>query len=229
MGVRLTPANRGFSRLDLIILIAAAVGIGMVILPRFARTHCQSPRISCSNNLKQVGLAFRLWAGDNNDLYPMRVSVTNGGAMEVVLGGNVAAVFQVMSNELNTPKILFCPADKGRAQATTFTSNTKQSFGSSNLSYFIGLDASQDLPGTFLAGDDNLLVGGTQISPHRGAAPKPGILSLRTNDPVTWSTARHDKAGNIGLADGSVQGFAMAGLRKALTESGLTTNRLAMP
>jgi hypothetical protein len=41
-------------------------------------------KIRCVNDLKQVGIAFRLWEGDNNDKYPMAVSVTNGGAMELI-------------------------------------------------------------------------------------------------------------------------------------------------
>ena len=52
-----------------------------------------------------------MWESDNNDKYPMSISVTNGGAMEAVLNGNPMRVFQVMSNELSIPKILICPED----------------------------------------------------------------------------------------------------------------------
>jgi len=41
---------------------------------------CQT--ISCSNNLKQLGLAYQVWAGDNDGKFPMAVSVANGGALE---------------------------------------------------------------------------------------------------------------------------------------------------
>jgi hypothetical protein len=54
----------------------------------------RAERINCINNLKQVGLAARIWAGDNNDVYP-----TN---------------FICMTNELSTWKILHCPSDKSR-------------------------------------------------------------------------------------------------------------------
>lgn len=56
--------------------------------------------IQCVNNLKQVGLAVRLWALDNNDVSPPN--------------------FLSMSNELNTPKILVCPAETNRLAATNF-------------------------------------------------------------------------------------------------------------
>jgi len=79
-----------------------------------------APRINCANNLKQVGLAFRTWAIDNDGRFPMQVSVTNGGTMELVSSGLVFPHFQVMSNELSTPKILFCRADTQRTNANNF-------------------------------------------------------------------------------------------------------------
>jgi hypothetical protein len=62
------------------------------------------------NNLKQIGLAVRVWALDNQDIYP-----TN---------------FICMSNELNTPKILVCPADTNRVSADSFST-----FTDANCSY----------------------------------------------------------------------------------------------
>jgi hypothetical protein len=76
------------------------------------RQQAVQPRITCTNNLKQVGLGFRIWAAEHQDKIPTQISITNGGAMEAILTGNVAAAFQVMSNELSTPKILFCPTDQ---------------------------------------------------------------------------------------------------------------------
>ena len=45
----------------------------MLLLPALARAKKKAQRINCVNNLKQVGLAFRLWGGDNDDKYPPRV------------------------------------------------------------------------------------------------------------------------------------------------------------
>jgi prepilin-type processing-associated H-X9-DG protein len=52
--------------------------------------------------------------------------------------------------------------------------------------------------------------------------------SQRTS-PVAWNDTRHLKQGNVGLADGSVQGFSSNKLREALANTGVETNRLAMP
>lgn len=158
--------------------------------------------------------------------------------MEAVLGGNVAAVFQVMSNQLKSPKVLFCPTDKQRVQATTFDRSDPSIgkwrgsilFGSNtNLSYFVGLDAKDTSPDMFLSGDDNFLLGGNYKGDVGGSPVPSGVLMLTTNSPVTWSESRHEKQGNIGLADSSVMGFSSRSLRTALKERGVETNRLAMP
>ena len=60
----------------------------------FDEAQQRAERIQCVNNLKQLGLAMRLWAGDNNDKYPTSLVV--------------------MSNELSAVKVLICPGDKAR-------------------------------------------------------------------------------------------------------------------
>lgn len=227
----------GFTRIDLLIVIAVLLILGVILIPKIGVSTTRSPPRTCTNNLKQVGLAFRIWADDHQYTFPQALSVTNGGAMEAVIGGNVAAVFQVMSSVLNSPKILFCPTDKKRIQAVTFDQASLSKgwqksvsfLGNTNLSYFVGLDAKDTSPDMFLSGDDNFLLGGNFKGDVGGSPVPSGVLMLTTNSPVTWSESRHEKQGNIGLADGSVMGFSSRSLRTALKERGVETNRLAMP
>jgi prepilin-type processing-associated H-X9-DG protein len=219
-----------FTRLDLLILAALAV-VAVVLLPLLARPNRRPPpaaRITCSVQLKQIGLAYRQWAVDNNDKFPMQVSVTNGGAMERAEGGDICLNYLVMSNELNTPKLMFCPADERRIIATTFaqslppnSSSSAAPFTSNSISYVVDLDADETNPNAIVSGDDNFLVGGVK--------PKPGALLLWTNSPVAWTKDRHVNQGNIGLADGSVRGVNTPQFREALITTGLETNRLLMP
>ncbi|MGA2855130.1 MAG: prepilin-type N-terminal cleavage/methylation domain-containing protein [Verrucomicrobiota bacterium] len=177
----------------------------------------KSSEIQCVNNLKQIGLAFRIWEGDNGNQLPMRVPSKKGGAMEPALRGNVAPIFQVMSNELSTPRILLCPADADRSAAKDFTIG----FDNSKVSYFAGVDAADDKPAMFLSGDENFAIGSRPV--------KSGLLLLATNAPVSWTAARHMDQGNIGLADGAVQTTSSSLLRELLVQTGVATNRLALP
>lgn len=205
------------SRVEVLVMVTVAgflSCLGLLWL-RDARTRARS--ICCNCNLKQVGMAFRVWAGDQKEKYPMQVSITNGGVMELILTGDVFPVFQVMSNELNTPYILVCPEDSARIPAKSFATN----FDDSKISYFVGLDASDSMPQMFLTGDRNLATNGVSI--HRG------ILELTTNQIAGWTQAIHKNQGNVGMADGSTQGFSNHALNEALQNTGVATNRLAIP
>jgi prepilin-type processing-associated H-X9-DG protein len=203
------------------VVIAIVMILAILILHTSWRpnsAHAISQRINCVNNLKQTGLAYRIWEGDNGDIYPMGVSVTNGGSMEMVATGNAVQTFQVMSNELGTPRILYCPADSARTSATAFTG-----LDNSNISYFVGVDVTNDAanPQLIMSGDCNFEIGGVAI--------KPGLRSFWTNDPVVWSAGRHVNRGNLGLADGSVQQAFSPRLRDYFQLTGLATNRFAIP
>ena len=209
--------SAGLSLFEVGVVIAIVMILVVLILPRLAGSNHNSGRINCVNNLKQVGLAYRIWEGDNGDIYPMGVSVTNGGSMEMVATGNVVQTFQVMSNELSTPKILICPNDTSRIVAAAFGG-----LANSNISYFVGVDVTNDAnPQLIISGDSNFEIGGVPV--------KPGLRSFWTNDPVAWTATRHVNSGNIGLADGSVQQMNSASLRNNLQLTGLATNRFAIP
>jgi prepilin-type N-terminal cleavage/methylation domain-containing protein/prepilin-type processing-associated H-X9-DG protein len=215
---RSNQRNRAMTLTEVLVVVVVLAFLTLVFFPwPEPRARKKAARIICVNNLKQIGLAFQLWAEDNNDKYPMRVSVTNGGMMEMAATGDVVATFQVMSNELSTPKILFCLEDTNQKMTTHFGTNLT----SKNISYFIGLDASTNSPQAFLCGDDNFAIGGVPV--------KSGLLEIPTNVPITWTAARHTNGGNIGLADGSVQQVTISGLTNLFRQTGLTTNRLAIP
>jgi len=210
--------NRAMTLLEAVVVTFLLSMLAIVLLPALISSpHHGGQYVNCVNNLKQVGLAFRIWEGDNNDKYPMAVSVTNGGAMEAAAQGNPMTLFQVMSNELNTPLILVCPQDKHRQAAANFNSTLT----SANVSYFINVDASEVCPQEIMSGDDNLEIGGVPI--------KPGLQKIWTNTPVAWSSGRHKFCGNIGLADGSVQSENNSTLRYWLRSTNSTPIRLAIP
>jgi len=218
-----------FTLFEALIVVAALLMLAALLLPTFAKAKTRSSKIGCVNGLKQTGLGFIVWKGDNNDKFPMSVSVANGGTMELVESGTVWQHFQVMSNELNTPKILFCPndTDASRQQANAFTTSSWLPSkgviffnGNHNTSYFIGVDANTNSI-MFLAGDRNLRI--------KKIALKPGLHSLIATDPVGWTKEMHGERGNLLLADGSVQQATSFDLGFALVKTGVTTNRLAIP
>jgi len=208
-----TRSGKGFTLTELLVVICVVAVVAVLLLPALAASKRKSSKIGCVNNLKQISIGFRIWEGDNGDKYPMQVSVTNGGAMELAVAGDVAGIFRTMSNELSTPKFLICPQDTKRIVATDFAAG----FSNANISYFLSLDASDPYPNMILAGDDNLAVNGIRVLP--------GILNLLTNASVGWTKERHGGVGYIALADGSV---AQTPFNINFETAGMT-NRLVIP
>jgi competence protein ComGC len=203
-----------FTLIELVVVIGIAVVLVFLLFPAMSRAKQRAWRISCTSNLKQIGLSFKTWELDNSNSFPAHVSITNSGTMELAAGSKAFMHFVVMSNELSTPKVLLCPADVGRAYATNFNK-----LGNSNLSYFVGLDADSSMPQMFLSGDRNLT---------NGLPVTNSILYLPSNRAVGWTHELHNCQGNIGLADGSVQQFSPFRLNQAFTNAG-APNRLAIP
>ena len=137
--------------LVLIVLALALLGYMVTRPPRY---WGRSSRLGCDNNLKQIGLAFRTWAIDNGDQFPFNVSTNAGGTMEFCATGadgfdsNAALHFQVMSNELSTPRILVCPQDESRKPAPGF-----HNLQANNVSYRLhsGTNLNESNPAAVLA------------------------------------------------------------------------------
>jgi competence protein ComGC len=204
------------TRVEVVVVVFVMGILLAMLLPALSKAKRRASHINCENSIKQIELAFRIWAEYHNDKFPMEVSLVNGGTMELVVTGDVVTTFQVMSNELLTPRIVVCYSDAGHEEATNFAVN----FTAKNISYFISIDVSHDQPNNLNLGDDNLLVDGQPVAS--------GVLNLWTNS-AAWTRERHHSTGNIGLNDGSVQsGIIRIGFN-SFPGTYCTTNRLAIP
>jgi len=223
-----------FTLIELLVVIAIIAILAAMLLPALAAAKKKAQKISCVNNQKQVGLSFRMWEGDNNDHYPMAVMAANGGIQDVIADAytktvadakNLYQVFQVMSNYLSTPKVVFCPSDNISSPGThtVNTTNFGVGFGNLNVSYFVNGDASETDPQIILAGDCNIGIGSTASTVAATIRLETGAtLITNTVANQTWAWTQndlHQGSGNIILSDGSVQQVTINGLKTALASS----------
>jgi hypothetical protein len=226
--------NHAMNVFEVLAIIAMLALVVVIVLPALARAkirHDLADR-DCVFNIRQLGLSFRVWQQDNGDKYPTDVSVTNGGVKELAAVGNIASIFQVMSNEISSPKILVCPLDKEHYPPAADFADPRLK---NKISYFLGLDVTTNLdPDRLFLGDANFLINGSAI--------KSGLLEITSNTPIAWDDTRHvyvtktgwfSKAktahGNINFADGSVQQLKQSDWERTISQTGLATNRFAIP
>ena len=63
-------AKGGFTLIELLVVIAIIAILAAMLLPALAKAKAKAKSIKCTNNNKQIALAFLMYASDNNDSLP---------------------------------------------------------------------------------------------------------------------------------------------------------------
>jgi hypothetical protein len=232
MEQRTTRDKSAMTLNETLVVIVVLWLLALLILTSFAKKPHQISGGSCINNLHQIGLAYRVWEGDNRDLLPFQVPVAEGGWADSLTNANQGAIcwtnYAIMANDLGqTPKLLICPRDE-RRPATDFATNLNDT----HLSYFVGVGANASDPRAILGGDRNLGLG-TKPDPNYGLSPISGKgldVAIPISGPLSWSLKIHSAGnpaglGDLLLADGSQQKADSAGFNQTyLSNSVPTTN-----
>jgi prepilin-type N-terminal cleavage/methylation domain-containing protein/prepilin-type processing-associated H-X9-DG protein len=115
---------RGFTLIELLVVVAILALLAALLLPVLSRARESAHRIVCASNLRQIGLAFRLYVDEHKETFPSAedpVSTSPYYWLWMGRGWREMLAEYIPANKDN-PSVYFCPTDSRGAEIFESTS-----------------------------------------------------------------------------------------------------------